>query len=734
MRKKSIGIFICIIICLMGVGCNTKEKVIEEKSLIEYYQGNKIEKNPKISHICAVRESIENKYYVVAEATEGLLWEVTGDGKWEKLMDKPVEFSKYYLNEATFIDEDQIFCIFFEQKTEDEIVVMYYLISRDGTYKKINLEGIGEATDGFSDVEYYNGHLYGRNANGEVDVFEISTGVKKCTYRCEIYTNIYCIINDYIMLIGPKGAETYHIERKTRSDEWQYAEEKLYSLACEASSYPTRITYYDEKFYCITLEGIYVIDNKNQETITLVYGRERSFGDINVWLYDFSIHENSTFSVSMMNGNGESEFWIYKNCPEGIERLVLANEIVLYSLEYDSVLEYEISMFNAKKGNLYVEYKYGTNGLDSVTKSDAIKKLNTELLAGGGPDIILMDGIPEGAYVKKGVLMDISDVLSKEHFKNIANSGENSGEIYSIPRYFKLAGIMGNDGVVNEIENFEEFTKSIQELYDMDSKKMIFDLYFDSCYIDVMYRAYCNSFLENGRINEAELKKFYLNIKKIADIAISQYLSEFDNNVEEIKNDYSYINVESIDWMSQAVEVGDLSVAIGGITNVNDYAKIKSYCLTRNDISWDLYRTKGEIMYIPVQCFSISVNSNNIESAKEFLTYMISENAYIGNVNIEAGFPINQKAFMTQLNNIQSWQDEFTKGNGETVILPSVSLSVDEKDELLGLVSNLNMPANSDATLKSIIMEQAERYVNGEGSVEECVGEATQKGNIYLME
>ena len=44
------------------------------------------------------------------------------------------------------------------------------------------------------------------------------------------------------------------------------------------------------------------------------------------------------------------------------------------------------------------------------------------------------------------------------------------------------------------------------------------------------------------------------------------------------------------------------------------------------------------------------------------------------------------------------------------------------------------MVSDTDATLKEIIMEQAERYVNAEGSIEECVKEAKEKANIYLME
>ena len=47
------------------------------------------------------------------------------------------------------------------------------------------------------------------------------------------------------------------------------------------------------------------------------------------------------------------------------------------------------------------------------TESDALKTLNTEIAAGNGPDVILLDGLPVESYIEKGLLEDISDVISR---------------------------------------------------------------------------------------------------------------------------------------------------------------------------------------------------------------------------------------------------------------------------------------------------------------------------------
>ena len=49
----------------------------------------------------------------------------------------------------------------------------------------------------------------------------------------------------------------------------------------------------------------------------------------------------------------------------------------------------------------------------SVTMTDALKTLNTEIMAGKGPDLLLLDGMPISSYEEKGILADISQVIQK---------------------------------------------------------------------------------------------------------------------------------------------------------------------------------------------------------------------------------------------------------------------------------------------------------------------------------
>lgn len=736
-KKSTVTLFYflstLLLFCVSMSGCGNERKEVEKKNITEYYTGEQLSTPKDVNYICDIYEKGDSNYLAVTASASGLIWKTENGGKnWDKVTEKPQEVSKYYLNEAVFVDDDSVFCVFFNQKTEDTIEAEYYLITLDGKCERVELTGIGYETDAFSDVQVKDSLVFGRDAEGKVMAFDIRSGKKEHTYSCNMYANLYFFQGDDIVLVGPNGAETYDIKKEKRKKENTYIEEQVYSIARNSSSYPMKVLEENEKIYCMSLKGVFEIDQKSQKVTTLMEGREQSFGNINTWLYSFHVCSTQNMIASMTTMDGECELWLYTYQKDGVEREVIANEISVYSLEYDSHLEDEINQYNARKDDGYVEYLYGTNGTDSVTKSDAIKQLNTELLAGKGPDIIVLDGLSVDSYIEKGVLTDLSELLSDDYLENVYQPYKAEHSVYAIPRYVKLMGIMGESEAVEAAGQFTSLADEIVKLYKENPKETILDLYYDSCYIDVLYQAYGNTLLENGKISEQSLKEFYENLKKIQDVVIQQY--EAASGEKNVKSDFEYLNIESWDWPCQAVAAKETRLTMGGVTNVNDYAKAQTFCKEDSELSWTIQVGKESGAYVPEQIFGINVNSSNKEGAKAYLTYMLSEEAYNENEGNMPGFPINKRALENQIENVQEWADEFVGNTGKTILLPEVKFGKQEEESLWNTLEGLNIVSDADATLKEIIMEQAERYVNAEGSIEECVKEAKEKANIYLME
>lgn len=100
----------------------------------------------------------------------------------------------------------------------------------------------------------------------------------------------------------------------------------------------------------------------------------------------------------------------------------------------------------------------GISEEDGKTVSDAIRSLNTEIMAGNGPDIILMDGLLIEDYIEKSVLEDLSDVVKgvktngEKFFENVLSSYEKGENLYAVPSRFSVPIIIGKEGAVTPDE------------------------------------------------------------------------------------------------------------------------------------------------------------------------------------------------------------------------------------------------------------------------------------------
>ncbi len=99
---------------------------------------------------------------------------------------------------------------------------------------------------------------------------------------------------------------------------------------------------------------------------------------------------------------------------------------------------------------------------ESVTREDALKKLNTELLSGSGPDILILDGINIDVYAEKGVLTDLSDVVKEADSKgglytNLIAPFYQGEQLYALPVQFGIPVLAGHETAVRNITDYTTF-------------------------------------------------------------------------------------------------------------------------------------------------------------------------------------------------------------------------------------------------------------------------------------
>ena len=96
---------------------------------------------------------------------------------------------------------------------------------------------------------------------------------------------------------------------------------------------------------------------------------------------------------------------------DGTIPTVPEEEIRIYSLTEDYTVRQAVSLFQREHPEVYVRYEMGMSGSDGMTEDAALDCLNTELLSGNGPDLLVLDGLPGSSYRRKGVLADVSGLV-----------------------------------------------------------------------------------------------------------------------------------------------------------------------------------------------------------------------------------------------------------------------------------------------------------------------------------
>lgn len=83
-------------------------------------------------------------------------------------------------------------------------------------------------------------------------------------------------------------------------------------------------------------------------------------------------------------------------------------------------------------------------------------------MAGKGPDVLCLDGLPLDSYLSKGMLADLSDTLKaaeekEEFFNNITRAFEKDGKIYAIPTRFRIPLLVGKQETLAGIQDLQSF-------------------------------------------------------------------------------------------------------------------------------------------------------------------------------------------------------------------------------------------------------------------------------------
>lgn len=746
MKKRKENVFfkifliISITLILFTTGCG-KESNSEKKSesITEYFQETKLTLPNGMWIISGLHETDDHQYLMVGQSDDkkGFLWESSDTTNWERILEMPEELQQSAVIEADFIDDEHIFCsVDYNgyQQNSNNSDIRYFIVSVKGTFEQSPIKLV---EDSIVDIRVLGTIVYGRDSSGKIVAYDYNTGEKVVEFnKTKMFVNAFCIVGNNILAIGPGEVEQYDIKTGESVDIDETLKENLIDVSDKNDvQFKVKLAYDSEngKLYYVTMQGLYEYKYETKEFRLMLYGKTHDFANVNHRITALSIASYNSMYMGILTGVEKSDLYYYTLKPEGIKVKLNAAELVLYSLNRNTILQAIVSNYNASHDNIYIDYVYGMSGSDATTKQDAISKLNVELLAGKGPDIILLDGLSIDALVDKRFLSDVSEILdSDDLFTNIAEPYKTSNGIFGIPLYFKLMAIHGDKEVVQDISNFEKLVDNLEREKKKYPDVLILDKYDQSNYIDLIYNVYYKELFTENELDPKKLTIFYKQLERINGIADYDYTININESDEPALCDFSYLNIRSNRLTEEFLESNELRVSLSGLTCEGDLARLYSFGKNKG-FEYNLFKRDGNIVYVPNMVLGVNVNAKHINEAKAFISNCLTVDSYLSHYSESEGFAINRNVLEENFDYTET-QNQVYNSKNEIVTLKQNEITKDQRKDFYNMVKSLHQKEYINEVVKEIIMEQAENYVNGKETIEQCVNTAVEKVNLYQKE
>lgn len=390
----------------------------------------------------------------------------------------------------------------------------------------------------------------------------------------------------------------------------------------------------------------------------------------------------------------------------------------LYTLKENENLWQSAKLFMEKYPKYPVVIEMGISEEDGKTVSDAIRSLNTEIMAGNGPDIILMDGLPIEDYIEKGGLEDLSDMVEsvKENgegfFENVLSSYEKGEKVYAIPSRFSVPIIIGKEGAMTPEE-----VKTLSGTLKTRTEEQIKGIARNATKsIPLLLLTFWNDIIsEESVVDQEALSTFLEEARMLFDA------SEIDLELPYYSGDAGVTMAFQKDIFS--VDEMDMGQTLAQLESVS----------ANSPVFYDYLNSESGKKFIPKWIFGITASSEKKEAAKAFLSYFLSSE----NMDqYDWTLSVNKTSFRKTLP-ISETKEQMTVMYPEQDSAEGIriqKLNAEEAEEFVNFLSEADTKIAVEQALFEEILTQAEHYVYGEESLESAVNAIVEKVEIYQAE
>ncbi|TFI73158.1 extracellular solute-binding protein [Carnobacterium divergens] len=741
-KDKNIGLFIVIVSFLIIVGgCKNTATTNEKMSSNSHYSEEEIVIPENIKNVNDIVFN-ENGDILLSEVdsseTQGSLWKYSKKEKqWEQmlvLMELLKEqVSMEGLTLSTQINANgEILCIIKPKDEKSTAATRFFLVDKDQSVKElIKLKNIVKEKKINTITFYDSTYLLATNFDGNSYLVDFKTENIQSSFQVGsgMIQSITGDGKNIVVLTGDHKIKSYDINSGKQIENKSEIYKKM-SKEFETNNGmygKSELIQSNSEFYLVNGNG--VSRYKNEDNTIILDGNNTVFGNTDSLLIKAFKNEQNQNIFAWVNESEKNKIFKYQYSKNEIKK---KETLTVYSIYENTNVRNMINKFSRANTNIEINYVVGMNEKGSKTESEAIKNLNTEILSNNSPDVIILDGLDEKAYIEKDLLANISSIAANEQLIPAATEGySRQNKVYAIAMKAAIPIFVQKGEKLDVTNDAQKLVSQLKEVKP-NGKINILDPASRYNTISILYRM---SFNKENKIDKKSVEQFYSILKDINEVE--------QKGIQNPEGDGRAINDISSTMLS--FESYNTLLREEGMYGFDYLTSIESLresiYFKQLSIDTNFLEDKNGVMYVPESIIAIPKKSTKKDKAEKFIKEIISKEYQV--TNSYEGIPTNLEAVSIMLKALEPIQISIDSHNHtenevehetEEVNFNVDGLSEVEQKGVEKMLKELKSMSADDIAVKRLIIDEGQRILDNKVSVDEAVKKVTNKLTIYNSE
>lgn len=487
-------------------------------------------------------------------------------------------------------------------------------------------------------------------------------------------------------------------------------------------------------------------------------GQMTALGDTQRDPLALQVLDNGEFRI-LFSGNYMVEMYYDETLPARPSK-----ELMIYSLQEKGWLRYAGQLFQKEHPDVLVRYETGMDGDNAISKEDALKNLNTRLLAGEVPDVIMLDQIDVERYAEKGVLKELDGVLQPYLddgilYRNIVEGMRMTDreKLFCVPMMVYLPLWLGEEMYLEGEDSLEDIIAGMELARQKHPEgPILYTLYPKDVLLQTMPVCLPVWTGEDGSLDVEKLTAYYRAAAKMWEIdsagfddagreawqkSNTEYYEPDDIDMIDICFDYQYSGHQ--DFGETWMQLGFMLNAGTGSQNIHVVKSNMEASWQKKEledkVNFGIYTGQADHVYWAHTIVGLCEQAKEPELAEEFLHLLLSDTMmrkwWLDKPRNQTGITIRKDSLLDimDINNVEFGQVMGWKDPG---ILNEESAwpTEEEKQWICQMMEDAACCYRPGTMLEECAMEIGVRVLEGELTPEEGAKEVERKMAIAMEE